>query len=259
MDIKTPGALYKGYRFPPEIISYCVWLYYRFPLSYRDIEELMAEQGIMLTYETVRKWCLKFGQRYAKELRHRRSHPGDQWHLDEVFVTIKGQVYYVWRAVDQCGTILGVLVQSRRDEKAAQKFLRKLLKDLQYVPRVLITDKLASYAAAKWELLPDVEHRQQKRLNNRAENSHQPTRQRERTMRRFKSPGQTQRFLSAFGPISSHFRPRRHTLRAVNYRQEMKQRFVIWEEVTGLPSVASPDEQTRRKCLPSSPSRLLSK
>ena len=131
MDTKTPGTLYKGYRFPPEIISYCVWLYYRFPLSYRDIEEIMAERGIMLTYETVRKWCLKFGQRYAKELRHRRSHPGDQWHLDEVFVTIKSQVYYVWRAVDQHGTILGVLVQSRRDEKAAQKFLRKLLKDLK--------------------------------------------------------------------------------------------------------------------------------
>src|SRR5207248_2217459 len=159
----------------PEIISYCVWLYYRFPLSYRDIEEIMAERGIMLTYETVRKWCLKFAQRYAKELRHRRSHPADKWHLDEVFVTIKSQVYYVWR-----------------------------------------------------------------------------------TMRRFHSPGQTHRFLSTFGPISSHFRPRRHTLRAVNYRQEMKQRFVIWEEVTGLPSVASPDEQTRRKCLPSSPSRLLS-
>ena len=216
MGTKTPRPLYTGHRFPPEIISYCVWLYYRFSLSYRDIEELMAQRGIMLTYETVRKWCLKFGQRYAKELLHRRSHLGDKWHLDEVFVTIKGQLHYIWRAVDQRGTISGVLVQGRRDKRAAQKFLRKLLKDLQSVPRVIITDKLASYAAAKREFLPGVEHRQHKRLNNKAENSHQPTRQRERTMRRLKSPGQVQRFLSAFGPISSHFRPRRHTLRAVD-------------------------------------------
>jgi putative transposase len=189
-------------------------LYFRFSLSFRDVEEIMAERGVVLTYETIRQWCLTFGQMYANELKHRRSKPGDKWHLDEVFLTINGKLRYLWRAVDQHGNVLDILVQSRRDKKAAKKFFRKLLKGLEYVPRVLIADKLASYGAAKKETMPSVEHRQHKGLNNRAENSHQPTRQRERTMRRFKSPGQAQRFLSAFGPIADHFLPRRHLLRA---------------------------------------------
>jgi putative transposase len=162
METTPSPSLYKGHRFPPEIIRYCVWLYYRFCLSYRDIEAIMAERGVQLTYETVRKWCLKFGQRYANALRHRQPHPGDKWYLDEVFLTIHGQVHYAWRAVDQHGTVLNVLVQRRRDKKAAQKFFRKLLKGWQYVPRVIITDKLASYGAAKREILPGVEHRQHK-------------------------------------------------------------------------------------------------
>ena len=178
METTPSPSLYKGHRFPPEIISYCVWLYYRFSLSYRDIEEIMAERGVKLTYETVRKWCLKFGQRYANALDRCRPQPGDKWYLDEVFLAINGQVHYAWRAVDQHGTVLNVLVQRRRDKKAAQKFFRKLLKGLQYVPRAIITDKLASYEAAKRAILPGVEHRQHKGLNNRAENSHQPTRQR---------------------------------------------------------------------------------
>ncbi len=201
-------------------------------LSYRDVEELLAERGVILTYETVRQWCLKFGQTYANELRRRRPRPGDKWHLDEVCLTIHGQTCYFWRAVDQHGNVLDILVQSRRNKRAALKFFRKLLKGCTYVPRVLITDKLASYGAAKREVLPSVEHRQHKGLNNRAENSHQPTRVREKVMRRFKSAGQAQRFLSAFSIICSHFRPRRHLLKAERYREEMQSRFGTWAEVS---------------------------
>jgi putative transposase len=227
----VPASLYKGFRFPPEIIRHCVWLYFRFSLSLRDVEEIMAERGIVLTYETLRQWCLKFGQAHANEFRRRRAHPGDKWHLDEVFLTINGKRSYLWRAVDQHGTVLDILVQSRRNKKAAKKFFLKLLKGLGYVPRVIITDKLASYAAAKKEIIPGVEHRQHKGLNNRAENSHQPTRQRERAMRRFKSPRHAQRFLSAFGPISDHFRPRRHRLKAAEYRAIMLERFETWNDI----------------------------
>jgi putative transposase len=213
-------------------------LYFRFCLSYRDVEELMAERGVMLTYEAVRYWCRKFGQAYANRLRWRRSRPGDKWSLNEVFLTINGACHYLWRAVDQDGHVLDILVQRRRDRKAAKKFFRKLLKGLTYVPRMIITDKLASYGAAKREILPSVEHRQHRYLSNRAENSHQPTRQRERRMQQFKSPGHAQRFLSAYGPIASHFRPRRHRLSAPAYRQEMGQRFQVWREVTGLAPAA---------------------
>jgi len=209
-------------------------LYFRFCLSYRDVEELMAERGVLLTYEAVRYWCRKFGQVYANQLRRRRPRPGDKWPLDEVFLTIHGECHYLWRAVDQDGHVLDILVQRRRDKRAAKKFFRKLLKGLAYVPRVLITDQLKSYGAAKREILPGVEHRQHRYLNNRAENSHQPTRQRERRMQGFKSPGHVQRFLSAYGPIAQHFRPRRHRLSAHDYRREMAQRFQSWREVTGM-------------------------
>jgi putative transposase len=230
--------LYKRHRFPAEIISHSVWLYYRFSLSYRDVEELMAERGVTLTYEAVRYWCRKFGQTYANALRRRHPKPGDKWHLDEVFLTIKQERHYLWRAVDQDGHMLDILVQRRRDKAAAKKFFRKLLKGLTYVPRVIITDKLASHGAAKREVLPSVEHRQHRYLNNRAENSHQPTRQWARRMPRFKSPGHAQRFLAAYGPIASHFRPQRHLLSAPTYRQQMRQRFQIWREVTGLAPAA---------------------
>jgi putative transposase len=187
---------YKRHRFPAEIISHCVWLYFRFCLSYRDVEELMAARGVMLTYEAVRYWCRKFGQAYANQLRRRRPRPGDTWHLDEVFLTINGARYYLWRAVDQDDQILDILVQRRRDKTAAKRFFRKLLKGLMYVPRVIITDQLKSYGAALHEILPSVEHRQHRYLNNRAENSHQPTRQRERRLPGFKSPGQAQRWFA---------------------------------------------------------------
>jgi putative transposase len=225
---------YKGFRFPPEIISHAVWLYFRFSLGFRDVEELLAQRGIVVTYETVRQWCLTFGQSYANELRRRRPRCGDKWYLDELVLSIRGKKYYLWRAVDQDGNVLDILVQSRRTKKAAKRFFRKLLKGLHYVPRVIITDKLKSYGAAKREILPAVEHRQHKRLNNRAENSHQPTRLREKKMRKFKSAGHAQRFLSAFGPIYEHFKPRRHRMNAQDYRAMLRSRLQGWNEIIGI-------------------------
>ena len=238
MNTLSPAPTYAGYRFPTEIISHAVWLYFRFSLSYRDVEELLAERGVIVTYETVRQWCQKFGQQYANQLRRLRSQTGDKWHLDEVFLRINGELHYLWRAVDQHGNVLDILVQGRRNKRAARKFFRKLLKGCQYVPRVLITDKLASYGVAKREILSRVEHRQHKRLNNRAENSHQPTRQRERIMRRFKSGGHAQRFLAAHGPIREHFCPRRHRLGAIQYRAILQERFVFWNTITGVQTAA---------------------
>jgi putative transposase len=232
----TPPAdpvCYRNHRFPGEIISHGVWLYYRFPLSYRDVQELLFERGIDVTHEAIRQWCRKFGQEYANQLKRRRPRPGDKWHLDEVFLTINGQRHYLWRAVDQDDNVLDILVQSRRNKKAAKKFFRKLLKGLQYVPRVIITDKLKSYGAAKREILPGVEHRQSRYLNNRCENSHRPTRQREYRMQGFKPAGHAQRFLASYGPIAHHFRPRRHLLSAPTYRAEMRRRFESWAEITG--------------------------
>ncbi len=187
MTITTTAVSYKGVRFLQEIIAHAVWLYFRFNLSYRDHATLREQRGVVVTYETVRQWRLKFGQQYANQLRRRRARPGDKWHLDEVFLQINGKTHYLWRAVDQQGNILDILVQDRRNKAAAKKYFRKVLKGCQYVPRVLITDKLASYGAAKREVLPGVEHRQSRYLHNRAENSHQPTRKRERIMQRFTS------------------------------------------------------------------------
>ena len=198
------------------------------------MKEILFERGVGVTYEAIRKWCRKFGQQSANQLRRHRPQPGDKCQMDEVFVTIKGERYYLWRAVDQGGNVLDILGQRRRDKRAAKKFFRKLLKGLTYVLRVIVSDKLKSYGAAKREILPGVAHHQHRYLNNRAENSHHPTRQRERRMQRFKSPGHAQRFLSASGPIAQHFRPRRHRLSALAYRQEMGKRFQIWHAITGL-------------------------
>ena len=233
-----PSSPYRRHRFPGEIISHCVWLYYRFSLSYRDIEELMAQRGVRVSYETIRQWCLKFGHKIAEELRRRRPQPDDKWHLDEVYLKINGRTHYLWRAVDQQGVVLDILVQSRRNKGAAMRFLGRLLRRMHYAPRVIVTDKLKSYGAAIKELKLEVDHRQHKGLNNRAENSHQPTRERERRMRRFKSAEQAQRFLAPFGLIGGHFRVGRHRLRAERYRQEMAHRFQTWREVSGLESCA---------------------
>ena len=234
----TATRSYKGHRYPVEIINHCVWLYFRFPLSFREVEELMLVRGVAVSYETIRRWCAKFGRAYANQLRRRRSCGGDTWHLDEVFVGINGRLRYLWRAVDQHGNVLDVLVQSRRNAVAAKRFFRKLLKGPRYVPGVLVTDKLGSYQVAHRELMSSVEHRRSRYLNNRAENSHQRTRQRERAMKRFKSLRHAQRFLSAFSGISAHFRPRRYLLSATEWRTEMADRFAVWRQVTALDSAA---------------------
>jgi putative transposase len=199
--------LYHRHRFPAEIISHCVWLYFRFTLSFRDVEEMLAMRGVTLSYETVREWCLKFCQTCATS----PLVPATSGTSTKCSSRSNGSLHYLWRAVDQDGDMLDILIQSRRDKKAAKRFFRKLLKGLRYVPRMIITDKLRSYNAAKAQVLPSVDHCQHKWQNNRAENSHQPTRLREKVMRRFKSPGHAQRFLSAFGIITSHFRVGRRT------------------------------------------------
>ncbi len=185
--MSTPNNQYKRHRFPPEIIQHAVWLYYRFNLSHRDIEDLLAVRGIVVSYESVRLWCNKFGPRYARRLKRRHQGFGDTFLIDEVFVKINGIQHYLWRAVDQDGEVVDVLLQSRRNGKAAKRFFKRLLKTHRMEPRKIVTDKLRSYGVAHRELIPDTIHDTSQYANNRAELSHQPTRVRERGMRRFKS------------------------------------------------------------------------
>src|ERR671932_27136 len=233
--VKSP---YAGHRCPPEVISQAVWLYFRFPLSLRVVEGMLAARGIIVSHETVRRWALKFGQEFANRIRRRLPRAGDKWHLDEVAIKIAEVKHWLWRAVDQNGLALDVLVQSRRDKRAAKRLLRKLLKRQCRAPRVMVTDKLPSYGAAKREVMPGVEHRRHKGLNNRAENSHQPTRRRERQMKRFKSPRQAQRFLSAHDQINNLFHLYRDHLPASEYRAVRAQAFAVWAEVTGAKTAA---------------------
>jgi putative transposase len=205
----APDPHYR-HRFPAEIISHAVWLYHVFSLSLPHVELLQAERGVVVSYETVRRWYKKFGASFANHLRRRRPRPGDKWQMDEVFIRIRGVQHYLWRAVDQDGVVLDILVQARRDVNAAKRFFKQLLKGLQYVARVIVTDKLQSYGVAQHHLLPGNEHRQSRYLNNRAENSHRPTRRRERQMQRFKSTEQAQDFFSAHPFFYRHFHPRRH-------------------------------------------------
>src|SRR5919107_1367562 len=192
---------YKRHRFPPEIIAHAVWLYFRFPLSLRLVEEILLERGIAVSYETVRRWALKFGPAYARRLRRKSPSCRDIWHLDEVVVTISGQKHWLWRAVDQDGYVLDEIVQTCRDTKAAKRLLRRLLKKQGGPPRRMITDKLGFYAAAQRQIMPQVEHRSHKGLNNRAENSHLPFRRREQVMQGFRSPRYLQRFVSVFSAV----------------------------------------------------------
>src|SRR6187455_2249005 len=236
---KTRHPRYARHRFPAEVISHAVWLYFRFPLSLRMVEEMLAARGIIVSHESVRQWARKFGQDFANRIRRRLPRAGDKWHLDEVATKIAGKKHWVWRAVDQDGLVLDILVQSRRDKRAAKRLLRKLLKRQCRAPRVMITDKLGSYGAAKKEIMPGVEHRQHKGLNNRAENSHQPTRRRERQMKRFKSARQAQRFLSAHDQINNLFLLPRHRMTATDYRAERTRAertraFEAWHDVSGI-------------------------
>ena len=230
--MSTNGPSYRGYRYPPQIISNVVWLYHRFCLSLRDVEDLVAERGIVVSYETVRQWCRKFGPAYARAAKRRTGRLGDTWYLDEVFVTIKGRRHYLWRAVDQDGDTLDILVQSRRNQCAAERFFGKLLKGEGASPHQLVTDKLPSYSAARRTTMPSVPHVTARRANNRAEASHQPTRARERQMRGFKSPGQAQRFLAAHAVVGNLFRLGRHLMTAVHYRELRLRAFLGWQQVT---------------------------
>src|SRR5262249_22727389 len=191
-----PEISYRRHRFPPTIIQHAVWLYLRFTLSYRDVEELLAERGLDISYETVRCWVLKFGPVIARRLRRRRPRPSNRWHLDEMVVRISGEHMYLWRAVDHEGEVLDMLVQRHRDSRAALRLMRKLFKKQGFAPKLLVTDKLRSYAWASGRLRLTCPHEKGLRMNNRAENSHKVVRRRERKLQRLKSPRSAQCFLS---------------------------------------------------------------
>ncbi|ANP90891.1 transposase (plasmid) [Rhizobium leguminosarum] len=196
---------YKNHRFPPQIIARAVWLYFRFPLSLRLVEEMLLERGIVVSYETIRRWGRKFGAAYVKQLPRKKPSRKDIWHLDEVVISIGGRKHWLWRAVDQDGYVLDEIVQTRRDTKAAKRLLVRLLKKQGLSPKRIVTDKLRSYGAAKRDVMPGVEHRSHKGLNNRAENSHVPLRKRERMMQGFRSVGGLQRFISLFSAVRNLF------------------------------------------------------
>ena len=239
MGSPAPKSPCAGYRFPAEIISQAVWLYFRFPLGLRMVEEMLAARGVIVSHETVWRWALKFGQEFANRIRLRLARAGDKWHLDEVAIKIAGATHWLWRAVDQTGVVLDVLVQGRRDKRAAKRLLRKLLKRQCRAPRIMVTDKLASHGAAKRGVMPSVEHRRHKGLNNRAENSHQPTRRRERRMKRFKSPRQAQRLLSAHDRIGNLFHLRRDHVTAAEHRAARMRAFETWAEVSDVARLAA--------------------
>lgn len=227
--------LYRCHRFPAEVIAHAVWLYLRFPLSLRMVEDLLAARGINVSHQTVRLWAEKFGRHFASEIRRRSvGKLGDKWHLDEVVISIGAEKHWLWRAVDQDGFVLDVLVQSRRNTKAAKRLMRKLLKAQGVTPRVMITDKLRSYGAAKRDIMPGVEHRSHKGLNNRAENSHQPIRRRERIMKGFKSARHLQRFVSIHDPVANLFHIPRHDIPSDNHRELRAAAMKMWNGIALL-------------------------
>ena len=230
--MNTRKARYHRHRFPPEIISYSIWIYHRFSLSFRDVEDILAERGVEVSYESIRRWCLKFGPGFRKRLKRREGRLGDSWYVDEVFITIRGQVHYLWRAVDQDGNVIDILVQSRRNARAAKRFFAKALKGQGDVPNRVTTDKLSSYPPAIREVLPETVHDTSQYANNRAELSHQSTRQRERQMPRFKSRHQAQRFLSLHARVNKLFRYGRHLMKAGHYRMFRARAFATWQQVT---------------------------
>ena len=219
---------YKRHRFPPDIISYAVWLYFRFNLSHRDIEDLLAQRGVIVSYESIRLWCIKFGRIYARRLKRRHKGYGDTFYIDEIFVKINGKQQYLWRAVDQDGEVIDVFIQSRRDGAAAKRFFKRLLRRQGEEPRQIVTDKLRSYGVAQRELIPETIHNTAQYANNRAELSHQPARVRERVMRRFKSAAQAQRFLNIHAAVYNLFNLGRHLVRAKHYRKLRIDAFGQW-------------------------------
>ena len=220
---------YKRHRFPPDIISYAVWLYYRFSLSHRDIEDLLAERGITVSRESIRLWCIKFGALYTRRLKRKHRGYGDTFYIDEVFVKINGKQLYLWRAVDQDGEVVDVYLQAKRDGVAAKRFFKRLLRSHRREPRKIVTDKLRSYGVAHRELIPETIHSTKQYENNRAEQSHEATRVRERGMRRFKSIGQAQRFVTAHAAVSNLFNLGRHLVGAQHYRDLRISAFGEWD------------------------------
>jgi putative transposase len=227
-----PPLSYARHRFPAVLIRHAVWLYFRFTLSYRDVEDLLAERGIELSYETVRRWVRKFGPVFAKRLRYSHPKPSRHWHLDEMVVRIAGETAYLWRAVDHEGEVLDVLVQRHRDKAAALKLMRKLLKKQGFAPAVVTTDKLRSYRAAFQAMGLSARHEQGRRQNNRAENSHQPTRRRERKMQGFKSPGSAQRFLACHAAVHNTFNLQRHLISRPTLRRFRAAALEQWRTAT---------------------------
>ncbi|MGC1443818.1 MAG: IS6 family transposase [Burkholderiaceae bacterium] len=223
---------YHGHRFPPEVISTAVWLYHRFSLSFRDVEELLAQRGVTVSYESIRRWCLKFGPMYQRTLKRRESKGSDRWHVDEVFIKVNGEQFYLWRAVDQDGDVLDILVQRRRNRVAAERFFRKVLERQGRAPRVVVTDRLKSYPSAVNNVLPGSRHDTRCYANNRSENSHQATRRKERQIQRFKSAEQAQCFLSLHARVNNLFRYGRHLVRAENHRLLRNRAFSTWSEIT---------------------------
>ena len=227
-----PPISYARHHFPPGIIQHAIWLYLRFTLSFRDVEDLLAECGLEVSYETVRRWVLKFGPAIAKRLRQGRARPTGHWHLDEMAVRIGGAQMYLWRAVDSEGEVLDVLVQRRRDKRAALKLMRRLLRKQGFAPAAVTTDKLRSYGAAFTELGLAARHEQGLRKNNRAEVSHQPVRRRERKMQRFKSPGSAQRFLSMHSAAYNTFNVQRHLISRRTLRTFRAEAMAQWQAAT---------------------------
>lgn len=225
-------SIYRGYRFPPNVISNAVWLYHRFTLSLCDIEDLLSKRGIEVSYETIRQWVAKFGPTFARRVKKRLGPRGDRWFLDEMTVSIRGERRYLWRAVDQDGDVLDILVQKRKNTEAAKRFFLKLVKGQGSVPLDITTDKLESYRAAKREVIRTAPHHRERCGNNRAEVSHEHTRAQERQMRDFRTVGDTQRFLAVHGQCHNLFRVGRHLLSAKNYRLLRERSFQTWSEVT---------------------------
>ena len=221
-------STYKRHRFPPDIISYAVWLYYRFNLSHRDIEDLLAQRGITVSREAIRLWCIKFGALYARRLKRKHRGYGDTFYIDAVFVRINGKQHYLWRAVDQDGEVVDVYLQAKRDAAAAKRFFKRLLRSHDGEPRKIVTDKLRSYGVAHRELIPETIHSTQQYENNRAEQSHEATRVRERGMRKFKSVRQAQRFLGVHAAVSNLFNLGRHLVQADHYRNLRMRAFKEW-------------------------------
>ena len=230
--MSTRISRYHRHRLPPAVISHAVWLYHRFSLSFRDVEDLLAERGIVVSYESIRRWCLKFGQRFERALKKREGQLGDDWFVDEVYVSIAGQRHYLWRAVDQDGDVLDILIQYRRNRTAAAPFFRKVLNGQGQEPRRTVTDGLSSYPPAIREVLPNTVHDTSQYANNRAENSHQHTRRRERQMQGFKSVRQAQRFLGLQCRVGNLFRYGWHLMGAKNHRLFRDRAFAVWSAVT---------------------------